>query len=286
LILDMSGEGRVPWRVRADVAVSGGRERLRAAGLGDPGTPQARVRGGLVAVLWAWALFVLGGAIVQKSTEHWQQAMPAGSRTPATVAFGGLTGIAVGSGVLVLAAIALAIPSLLVFLRDGGWPQIRRRVLAAGLMTLIVLVATVALVVWAHSLTASARDGHDTSYALAFACWALLAAGGLLAWTAAVATTARCLSLRAATLRTQARIAMAVSVAMGVMTAATVTWWIAVADVAPVALTGAATSRSASALVPQLILAAVLMALATGLGAAGARQAAAALPELADGRPG
>jgi hypothetical protein len=284
LIVDMSGEGRVPWRVRADVAVGGGRERLRVAGLGDLGTPPARVRGGLVTVLWAWALFVLGAAIVQKTSEHWQQAMPAASRTPASVAFGGLTWVAVGAGVLVLAAIALAIPSLLVFVREGGWPQIRRRLLSAGLMTSIVLVATVALVVWAHSLTPSARDGHDTAYALAFVAWAVLVAGGLLAWTAAAAATARCVSLRAATLRTQARIAMAVSVAMGVMTAATVAWWIAVADVAPAALTGGPTSRSASALVPQLILAAVLMLLATALGAAGARRAAAALPELADGR--
>jgi hypothetical protein len=61
-------------------------------------------------------------------------------------------------------------------------------------------------------------------------------------------------------------------------------WWIAVADVAPAALSGGSPSPSASALVPQLILAAVLMLLATGLGAVGARQAAAALPELADGR--
>jgi hypothetical protein len=237
----------------------------------------------LVAVLWAWALFVLGAAIVQKSSEHWQHAMPAGSRTPATAAFGGLIAVAFVAGVLVLAAIALAIPSLLVFLRDGGWPQIRRRMLSAGLMTFIVLAATVALVVWARSLTPSARDGHDTAYALGFVAWAVLVAGGLLAWTAAAAATARCVSLRAATLRTQARIAMAVSVAMGVMTAATVTWWIAVADVAPAALTGGSASRSASALVPQLIVAAVLMLLATCLGAAGARQAAAALPELGDG---
>jgi hypothetical protein len=34
LIVDMSGEGRVPWRVRADVAVGGGRERLVDSGCG------------------------------------------------------------------------------------------------------------------------------------------------------------------------------------------------------------------------------------------------------------
>jgi hypothetical protein len=285
LIVDMSGGRRVPWRVRADVVTGGGRERLRAAGLGDLGSPEARVRSGLVVVLWAWALFVLGGAIVQKSSEHWQQAMPTASRAPATVAFGGLTAVAVAAGVLVLAAIALAIPSLLVFLREGGWPQIRRRVLHAGLMTLIVLAATVALVVWAHSVSPRGRDGHDTAYVLGFVAWALLAAAGLFAWTAAAATTARCLSLRPATLRTQARLAMAVSGAMGVMTAATATWWVAVAHVTPAALTGGSTGASASALVPQLVLAGVLMLLATSLGAVGARQAAAALPALVDGSP-
>ncbi len=116
LILDMSGPQRVPWRIRADVAVSGGRERLRAAGLGGD-SADARVRGGASLVLWAWALFVVAGTIVQKTSEHWRHALPSGSHTAATVAFGSLIGVAIAAAVIVVAGIALTLPALGRFLR-------------------------------------------------------------------------------------------------------------------------------------------------------------------------
>jgi hypothetical protein len=77
LILDMSGGGRVPWRIRANVAAAG-RERLCAAGPGGD-SADARVRGGASLVLWAWTLFVVAGAIVQRTSEHWDSALPGGA---------------------------------------------------------------------------------------------------------------------------------------------------------------------------------------------------------------
>ena len=55
------------WRVRADVVVAGLGERLRGSG-----PPQLRV-------LWAWALFVIGGMGFQKTSEHWQVVVPSGN---------------------------------------------------------------------------------------------------------------------------------------------------------------------------------------------------------------
>jgi hypothetical protein len=281
LILDMSGDRRVPWRICADVATAGARERRRAAGLADGGTPEARVRGGVLLVLWASALFALAGMIVQKTSEHWQDAMPAGAHTSATLAFGVLLmGAAIGASGLMLAGIASAAPSALRFVREDGWSPVRRHVLRAAVMTLIMVAATAGLVVWADGLSAHARAGHDSAYAVAFVAWALLGAGTVLTWTAAAAKTASCLRLTPSTLRTHARLASAVSLAMGVMTAATVTWWASVAYVAPAALTGGSPGGHPPALVPQLIVAAAMMLLATGLGAAGARRATHALPAV------
>jgi hypothetical protein len=133
LILDMSDGRRVPWRVRVDVVSAGGRERLRAAGHTNDGPASDRVRGGAVLVMWAWALFVLGGAVLAKSSEHWQSAMPAGtSHGAATAAFTALMTVAVATALLVLIGIGLSVPSVLSFLRGGGWGHIRRRVLTAG----------------------------------------------------------------------------------------------------------------------------------------------------------
>ncbi len=283
LILDMSVGRRVPWRVRADVAGGGGRERLRALGLGGDGSPRARARRGAALVLWAWALFVLAGGIVQRTSEHWDTAVP-GTHALASRAFDGLLGGAVVASVLVLAVIGLTLGTLLSFLRGGGWPRIRRAVVVAGLMTALLVAATAALVAWAHGLTPRARQGHDAAYGIGFLAWGTLGAGTLVAWTAAATRTAACLPLRDMTVRFQTWLAVAASVAMAVMAAATVVWWIAVANVSPAALTGSSAGH-ASALVPQLVVALALMVVATALGAAGARQAGRALGDFDGAAP-
>jgi hypothetical protein len=282
LILDMSGSERVPGRVRADVALAGGRERLRAAGLGGD-SPDARVRGGAGLVLWAWALFVVAGMIVQKTSEHWQQALPAGRHTAATLAFGSLIGVALAAAVLVLAGIAPTLPALRRFLDAGGWVQIRRPVMQAAVISAVFVVATIGLVVWAHGLTPRDRQGRDTVYALTATAWALLGAGALLAWCSAATRTAARLSLSPAILRIETRLAMGLAAALAVMATATAVWWASVATVAPAALTGTPGGH-VSAFVPQLVVAMVLMVVAVGLGGAGARRASRALPGLAGER--
>jgi hypothetical protein len=281
LILDMSDGRRVPWRVRADVAVAGVRERVRLIGGRGGESPEGRVRSGAVLVLWAWALFVLGGAVLQKTSEHWQQALPARSASAAHVAFTALIVVAVLAALLVVVGIGLAIPGLLGVARATHWPAIRRRLRHAGLATLVFLAVTLGLVIWAHGLTGRQRAGHDTAYALGFVVWALLGAGALLAWTAAAAGSAAALRLRRPAWRAEAWLSAAVAAAMAVMTVAAVVWWVVVADASPSALTGSSAGHP-SALVLQLVLAVVLMLAGTGLGAAGTRRATGALPALAD----
>ena len=278
LIVDMSGEQRVPWRLRADVARGAAGERLQALGLGGT-DPSTRASGGTLAVMWAWALFILAGVVVAKTSEHWQQALP-GSHIVATAAFVLLIAGAVLAGALVLLGLALALPGFVADLQSGGWARVRGRIVAAAVLTVVLIAATAALSAWAHGITFAARNGHDTSYTIAFVIWAVLGAATLLTWTAAADRAARRLALARATVRAQVWLATGVAAAMAVMTAATIVWYALVASDSAAALTGGATMQPASALVTRLLAAIVLMLAATALAGAGARRAVTALPEL------
>jgi hypothetical protein len=263
LIAQTSVDGaRVPPRTQVDVALAGVRERLRATGMYDNGAPEAQARGGVVLVLCAWALMVVAGCAVQRASEHWQTLTPPGSRGLPGAAFAVLVVAAALAAAAVVAGFALAVPALRDVLGDGGWPAIRRRVLTAATLTGAAITATAGLVAWAHGLTAAQRDGHDAPYSVAFVAWALLLAATLTAWTAAAASTARRLALPPSTLRAEVRLACIVATAMLAVTAATAVWWAGVADAAP---RFGATAQLSGAL--------AAMALATLLGAAGARRA-------------
>jgi hypothetical protein len=283
LLLDSSGGRRIAWRTRGDVALAAIRERLRAAGLlGDGVPPRERARAGALLVLQAWVVFVVAGAGVSKFSERWQEATPAGSRGVPSAAFHALmTAAAVGT-LLVLVGIVAVVPSLVRFLRSGGWPEIRRRVLGAAFLTGLGIVATVALATWAHRLDAQQRNGGDLAYSIAFTAWAVSAATCLGSWAAAANATARRLTLPTVVLRLDALIASAVCVAMVVMTAATLTWWIALAHSAPWVISGRRYAAAGASLSPQLLACTVLMLIAGVLGTIGATKAFRVLPDLED----
>jgi hypothetical protein len=278
LIADMHADGRdTGWRVRTDVLRAAARERLRG---GHRGEPSRRIRGGASLVLWAWALCVLAGAIVAKTSEHWQRSLYGHPASIAKVAFAGLTVMAVTAAVLVAAGIALTLPAAVQFLREGGWSRIRSRALIAAGLTAAAVAATIALVAWAHRLTVFDRDGHNHLYAGAFLCWAALVAVVVLAWTAVATAIARGLRCGGAVLRAQALLAPAVAILIAVMTVATVAWWALVGHDSPAALTGGSAAAHASAIVPQLVVAGALMLTATAIAAVGAVRADVALSQL------
>jgi hypothetical protein len=274
LILDMHADGRdTGTHMRVDLLRAAARERLRGGG-----DPSRRVRGGASLVLWAWALFVLAGAIVAKTSEHWQRAVP--GTVAARVPFTALKGVAFVGSALVVVGIALTLPAAWRLLRKGGWPRLRRRAVTASALTVAVLAATSGLASWAHGLSSSDRNGHDHLYAAAFVSWGALVAACLLAWTSVatrIAADARCAP---AVLRAHARLAPAVAFAVGAMTIATLVWWAVVGAQAPGALTGGSTLAHPSPVVPTLMLAAVLMVLATAIAALGAWRAGEARADL------
>jgi MFS family permease len=274
LILDMAADGRdTGTRVRHDLLRSALRERVRGGG-----DPSRRIRGGASLVLWAWALFVIGGAILAKTSEHWQQALPGvGS---AHVAFSVLTVIAFVASAAVAGGILLPLPAVWRLLREGGWKRICRRTVAAAVLSVAVIAATIGLSTWAHGLSAADRNGHDHLYAAAFVGWGALVAACLLAWTSVATRLASEIRCDRLVLRVQAWLAPAVAVAMAMMTAAALVWWVLVGAHAPGALTGGSTLAHPSPVVPMLVLAAALMGVATAVAAVGAARADGARAQL------
>lgn len=248
LVAASARRGRLPVRVCLDVVRGALREHVRGAG-----GPEARARSGVALTLWAWAIFVVAGVATQKHAEHWQDAV-AGSRTLPGAAFGALVVAAVVAGLLVVAGIAAAFPAAVGLL---GTRALRSRARVALALTATAAASLPAIVVWAHTLDAPARNGGDHAYAVAVACWAVLAAAALLAWTSVAAAVARHAALGPGTLRLEARLAAAVSAAMAAMTAATITWQVA---------TGFGSIAEAVMLV-------AVMSTATAMGAAGAHRA-------------
>ena len=247
-----SGGGRVPLRIRLDLIRAGLSQRLRSSGLaGDEVPREARAKAGLGLVLWAWALFVLAGIGLQKTSEHWQAVTPHSEQAVPAAAFDGVVAAAVLGSAFVVLGVALAAGPLRAFLRSGGW----RRARPAALLTVVTAAALVPVVAWAHHLNAAQRNGGDRLYELAFVLLAACAVASLAAWTHLGATTARRLRLEPRTLRLEARIAAGVTWTMAAMTCATVIWWASVA--------------SAAAPAPRMAVVALAMLCATGLASAG-----------------
>ena len=269
LILETSG-GRVPWGTRIDVARSAGRERLACAGLTGDRQPADRMRGATLLVLCAWAVFVVAGLTVQRLAEHWPDATPAAERDVPGAAFDTLVAVAGIGSVLVIAGVVAALPAARRFLRAGRWGEVRRHLLAAALLTCAAALATAGVVAWTSHDTASSTGALDVAIGAAYAVVIVACIAG---WTVAGVATARRLELSRSVLRLQSLLAAGIAASMAVMTAATVVWWIAVAEAAPWFLTGAPPGAAATPLAPAPLMATALMALASAAGIAGAARA-------------
>jgi hypothetical protein len=232
-LLALLEEQPLTWRVRADVVVSGLRERVRGSG-------RAPLR-----VLWAWSLFVVGGVAFQKTSEHWQVVVPGSERALPSAAFHVVQAAALVGGLAVLAGVALSLPAFLRDLRSGGWAVLRVPILAAATATAIA----------AGALAGRAQFGHEVRGTSVFVAFALVA---LFAWTYAATHAAR----RLPPLPAHSYLALTASATMVVMTVSAAVWFGAVTTQAP-SFVGAG----------QLAVTATFMLVGTGLALAGARRA-------------
>jgi hypothetical protein len=271
LIFQASEQPRPSLRLTADVAAEGIRERLRAVGvLGTDLTHRDRTQSGVMVVMWSWMLFCLGGIGFEKAAEHWRPAVSGTNAQLPEIAFAAFFSAAViGSG-LVVAGVAVGGRTLVAYLQAGGWPQIRRPIYRAGIVTALTMIALVAVAIWAHHLTSAQRNGQDDSYSAAVVGWAVLFAACLFSWAGAAAATIRHLSFSVRLMRLESWIAAVVAAAMAAMTIATAVWWATIADTTPWFFAGTPPHTPGAVAPSNLIIPAALMAIATVLGAVGA----------------
>ena len=265
-------DGRRPsLRYRASMATSGMAQRARSAGLaGDGATPEVRVRAGALVVLAAWAALLVGGAAFAKASEHYSYTLGTPGHHLAIVAYDAVVAAAVIGALLVLVAAAVALPATVRFLRDGGWPSVRRSIGTAALLTVAAALATAGAASWAHHLTYHQRNGGDTGYGFAFLGWALLVASTLAAWTWAGTALARRIELGRVELQVEAGLAVAVAVVVGVTSAAVAVWWAAMAHGASWYLAGTRPGTHPSPVTVQLVLIEGWLTVATAVALFGA----------------
>lgn len=280
-VIRQSSQGHVAWSVRGDLLRAGATERLRSWGFSaGEGDPAARAKAGALLVLCAWALAVVAGLVLQKSSEHWQAFDPAPGRGLSSGAFQTLLVAALAAGTLVIVGGACALPRLVSLLRKGGWVQVRRPVIRALLVSALAILATVGLIVWAHHLDAPRRNGHAPAYAVGFVFVGLLVIASVATWTAAAVVTIRRLEISVHLLELEVTIAVLMSAAMATMTVATLTWWAALAIGTPGAPHEPAGGAGTFVLQPQLLAAMLAMVLAAGLACCGAVRALRAVQQL------
>jgi hypothetical protein len=253
LILQASGNRGPSLRLNINVALAGIRERLRAIGLlGNDLTPHDRTQSGVLLVMWAWMLFILGGIGVEKASEHWKAAVPATNTGLPEVAFAVVVIAAAVGSVLVFAGVTLVGRALMPFLRAGGWRQIRRPIFRAGAMTGLAAIGLASLSIWAHHLTFAQRN--------------------LLTWAAAAVSTARRLNLKPRLLALETSVAAAVTATMAVITIASAIWWGAVAHSAPWFFAGTAPGTAGTVDPLNLVIPVAFMLSATLLASIGVRR--------------
>jgi MFS family permease len=271
MIEDDLGGGRPGVRYRVTIARSGLNERLRDAGLvSNSVKPSERVRGGALTVLCAFALFVVPGVAFAKISEHWDESFQGGSRHLPAVSYNLLASLAGACGVAVaLAAVAL-FPAFVTFVRDGGWPEIRRRVKWPVITTVATAAVVGGLAVWASHLTGHQRNTGFGWYQLLFVVAAVLFATAVAGWSVAAVAVTRRLDIGSGRLKVGGSLAFLVGACMPLMTAAVALWWGSMATTAPWFLAGTPRGSSPSPWAANLLVVLIAMTIASGAGIFGA----------------
>jgi hypothetical protein len=282
LLEDTYGQGPVPVRCRLSLVKAGVLERLRGPGRArDRDGFRERVRSGSLLVLCAWAVFIVAGAGFAKFAEHWDLSTPSGERRLPATAYDTVQWAALAGSLIVLAAAVLCAPALVRLVRGGGWTEVRRPVLRAGLAAAVTVACGSGVVIWAGHLSDRERNGGMWLYSSVWVVWALMIGATIALGVAAAVTVVRRIRLGGPVLRVQGVLALSMTLLMAVITGGTLAWWISVARVAPRFWDNGSGGSTLSLVPPMMTIAGLLMV--SGLAAAflGARWVAGALPRLA-----
>ena len=260
-----------PLAARLSIVAGGIRQRARRSGLtGDSVPPHDRVRAGVLVVLVSWTAMVIAGSSFAKMSEHFDTALPesGGAHHLPDLAYTLIQTVAGVAGLIVMPAAAVsragvrAIPARRRLADDprpcaaGGRlhaPYRRNNRPAVG-VTPITSPPT-------NATAARSR------YTLLFLAWAALVVLTLVPWTVLAVAAARKVTFSRSLLAAEAGMAVAVSLAIVAILAATSCWWAVIAERAPTFLSG---RNRASPVNARLVATVTLMALAATAATVGA----------------
>jgi hypothetical protein len=274
LLEDTHGGGRVPLTRRIALARAGAVERARAAGVvGNSTGPYERVRAGSHLILCAWALFMIGGAIFAKFSEHWDAAVPRPHQWRPNdgylaVQISGFVGVA-----LIAVAALVVLPALLRHIREHGTGAIRRPITQALIAGGLAVGLLAGVAVWAHHLSGHSRNGGFWPFAVVGGVLGLAIIAAIAMSTAAAVRVTRRLDVSPRAMKTLGGMSLALTLVMAAIMAGTLIWWQAVAQYSPQFLGGGLFGYSNVLPVP-LLGAAALMLIGLVLAAAGTMRVA------------
>jgi hypothetical protein len=273
LLEDELGERQPGLRLRLSLLRHGLAERARQTQLPKPSpTEESALRGGALLVLVAWAAFIVGGAGFSKAAEHFDTAVPLRRHMVPQLTFDVVLVAAVLGGLFVVMGAAIAVPGFLRLVRAGRWPELRPHVVRASAVSVTTIALTIPLAVWAHTLSDHARNGGSTGYGVAFLTWVALGVASLALWTAVAAAVCRRVELSRRALRAEAALAIGLAVLMVIITAATATWWAAMAVYAPSFLSGGSSGTATSTFDLPLTFSVALMVVGVAISGFGVRR--------------
>lgn len=228
------GDQPIPQRARFSMMRAGSTERLRGAGfVGNSGGPESRVRAGSLLVLCAWALIVVAGSGFAKFAEHWDLATPAHDRALAASAFNVVQAAAAAGVVIFVAAALVTVPSFLRLLRTGGWAQVKRPLVITLTTSGVAVAATVGVVVWSHHFASSPLNNGLWPYKAAGIAWGIAVLAAIAVATGAIVVVASRFELSRRSSRALAVLALVMAIALIVIFAGLLTWWVSMAIHAP-----------------------------------------------------
>jgi len=271
-------EGPMPRRARLGLVRSGLTERLRAAGVAGPlpSRDEGR-RAGAVLVLCGWALFVVAGAIFGKFTDNWSKGTPTAGRWLATGGYRAVVLVGLLGCGLVIGGAAVTLPAFVRFVRQGGWPAVRRPVVRAIVAVLAAGLFLAGGIAWAHRLSPSDRNGGLVAYSVLFVIVSAVTVVALGYATAAAVVVGRRIELSSGTVGALTVCALVLGGLMVLSCVGFGVWWGSEvfhgADVLRLGI-GQGLPYASGVVPPALVAAAALMVIGLVLGALGSLQIA------------
>ena len=246
LIQDTLDEGRPTWRLRLGVIWGGLRERGHQAGRAVRAADKWRTG------VHRWSLFVTG--LVLASVPEAVRGSPSQARGWQAAAADGVLATVALTGVVVLASGLTALPALIRFLRAGGWPKVRRRIMKAAGATVVTggVLAGVSAVSGSRS---PAQLNTVFSFGNLAAALAIAVTIGL--WAGAAVATARHLTLAPRVRAAQLILGTVTTIMLMFMFVSLILWWSAAQSSVVLLVMGLVNLALGSVLVPQTVSRAV-----------------------------